>query len=49
MGQDQYKWVEDLQVYRDKLIAIKKEMASINSRTRNLGRKAREIEKFRTG
>lgn len=36
-----------IQLYKEKLVAIKKEMANIHNRTRNLKRKATEIKEFK--
>lgn len=37
----------NIQIYKEKLIAIKKDMGNIHSRTRNLKRKATEIQEFK--
>lgn len=39
--------MNSIQIYREKLIAIKKEMANIHTRTKNLKRKATEIKDFK--
>lgn len=36
-----------IQIYKDKLVAIKKEMTSIHNRTKALKRKATEIQEFK--
>lgn len=37
----------NIQTYKDKLIAIKREMGNIHSRTRNLKKKAADIQELK--
>lgn len=37
----------NIQIYKDKLIAIKKDMGNIHNRTKTLKRKATEIQEFK--
>ena len=39
--------MDSVQAYKEKLISIKKDMANIHSRTRNVKKKAMDIQEFK--